>query len=77
MLTLPYFHVSDDYNGVPPLDPEKLKIFHTLREITGLSMCFVTYLNMLLDLLVRHHIQDVNVFIFRHPKYPVVARKHV
>lgn len=27
---------GDDYNGVPPLDPEKLKIFHTLREITDI-----------------------------------------
>uniref|UniRef100_A0A3Q1CT61 Receptor protein-tyrosine kinase n=1 Tax=Amphiprion ocellaris TaxID=80972 RepID=A0A3Q1CT61_AMPOC len=25
---------GDDYNGIPPLDPEKLKIFSTVREIT-------------------------------------------
>uniref|UniRef100_A0A3Q3XSG2 receptor protein-tyrosine kinase n=1 Tax=Mola mola TaxID=94237 RepID=A0A3Q3XSG2_MOLML len=27
---------GDDYNGVPPLDPEKLKIFNTVREITDM-----------------------------------------
>uniref|UniRef100_A0AAQ4RVT3 Receptor protein-tyrosine kinase n=1 Tax=Gasterosteus aculeatus aculeatus TaxID=481459 RepID=A0AAQ4RVT3_GASAC len=26
---------GDEYNGVPALDPEKLKIFNTVREITG------------------------------------------
>uniref|UniRef100_A0A8C2ZZD9 Receptor protein-tyrosine kinase n=1 Tax=Cyclopterus lumpus TaxID=8103 RepID=A0A8C2ZZD9_CYCLU len=26
---------GDDYNSVPALDPEKLKIFNTVREITG------------------------------------------
>uniref|UniRef100_A0A3P8R4G6 receptor protein-tyrosine kinase n=1 Tax=Astatotilapia calliptera TaxID=8154 RepID=A0A3P8R4G6_ASTCA len=26
---------GDDYNKVPPLDPEKLKIFNTVEEITG------------------------------------------
>ncbi|KAM7006929.1 receptor tyrosine-protein kinase erbB-3a isoform 2-T2 [Tautogolabrus adspersus] len=27
---------GDDYNGVPALDPEKLKIFNTVREITDI-----------------------------------------
>lgn len=30
---------SDEYNGVPALDPEKLKIFNTVREITGACKC--------------------------------------
>ena len=30
---------SDDYNSVPALDPEKLKIFNTVREITGVCVC--------------------------------------
>lgn len=49
--TLSYFPLlifphSDDYNGVPPLDPEKLKIFNTVREITGLSVCLCVLVNM-------------------------------
>lgn len=28
----------DDYNSVPALDPEKLKIFNTVREITGVCV---------------------------------------
>lgn len=28
----------DLYNGVPRLDPEKLKIFNTVREITGVCV---------------------------------------
>ncbi|KAM9410152.1 receptor tyrosine-protein kinase erbB-3-like [Pholidichthys leucotaenia] len=27
---------GDDYNDIPPLDPEKLKIFNTVREITDI-----------------------------------------
>lgn len=30
---------SDPYNKVPALDPEKLKIFNTVREITGGLEC--------------------------------------
>lgn len=30
---------SDPYNKVPALDPEKLKIFNTVREITGGLKC--------------------------------------
>lgn len=44
--TRPLFYAllhSDDYNKIPALDPEKLKIFNTVREITGgcecLSVC--------------------------------------
>lgn len=68
---------SDDYNSVPALDPEKLKIFNTVREITGVCVCvciyvfvfnvtsqaFAIWLNPL-----KH-----NVSHFRHPQYPVVA----
>lgn len=28
-------HHSDPYKKIPPLDPNKLKIFSTVREITG------------------------------------------
>lgn len=26
----------DVYNNIPPLEPEKLKVFNTVREITGM-----------------------------------------
>lgn len=40
--TRPLFYAllySDDFNKVPALDPEKLKIFNTVREITGGCKC--------------------------------------
>lgn len=35
---LPSMIHSDPYNNISALDPKKLKIFNTVREITGLSV---------------------------------------
>lgn len=31
----PLFSLRDSYHGIKPLDPEKLSVFQTVREITG------------------------------------------
>lgn len=35
LFCLSLFAQSDDYKKIPALDPEKLKVFNTLKEITG------------------------------------------
>ena len=32
------FFPSDEYMKIPPLDPEKLKVFRSMKEITGDSV---------------------------------------
>ena len=39
MFTL-FLPCRDDYKNIPAIDPEKLKIFSTVREITGVCYSF-------------------------------------
>uniref|UniRef100_A0A4W6EI95 receptor protein-tyrosine kinase n=1 Tax=Lates calcarifer TaxID=8187 RepID=A0A4W6EI95_LATCA len=49
---------SDKYNGVPPLDPEKLKIFNTVQEITDV-LCIQSWPENMSDLSVFSNLQTI------------------
>uniref|UniRef100_A0A671X625 Receptor protein-tyrosine kinase n=1 Tax=Sparus aurata TaxID=8175 RepID=A0A671X625_SPAAU len=49
---------GDDYNGVPALDPEKLKIFNTVREITDI-LSIQSWPRNLSDLSVFSNLQTI------------------
>ncbi|XP_070693587.1 receptor tyrosine-protein kinase erbB-3a [Pempheris klunzingeri] len=49
---------GDDYNGVPPLDPEKLKIFNTVREITDI-LSIQSWPKSMSDLSVFSNLQTI------------------
>uniref|UniRef100_A0A3Q3RI84 Receptor protein-tyrosine kinase n=1 Tax=Mastacembelus armatus TaxID=205130 RepID=A0A3Q3RI84_9TELE len=51
---------GDVYNGVPPLDPEKLKVFNTVREITGVYMLSIqSWPEKMSDLSVFSNLQTI------------------
>uniref|UniRef100_A0A7N6A2B8 Receptor protein-tyrosine kinase n=1 Tax=Anabas testudineus TaxID=64144 RepID=A0A7N6A2B8_ANATE len=50
----------DDYNGIPALDPEKLKIFNTVREITGVYfLCIQSWPENMTDLSVFSNLRTI------------------
>ncbi|XP_029989818.1 receptor tyrosine-protein kinase erbB-3a isoform X2 [Sphaeramia orbicularis] len=49
---------GDDYNSVPPLDPEKLKIFNTVREITDI-LSIQSWPESMSDLSVFSNLQTI------------------
>ncbi|KAG7233128.1 hypothetical protein INR49_007436 [Caranx melampygus] len=49
---------SDAYNGIPALDPEKLKIFNTVREITDV-LCIQSWPETMSDLSVFSNLQTI------------------
>lgn len=49
---------GDDYNGIPPLDPEKLKIFNTVREITDM-LSIQSWPKNMFDLSVFSNLQTI------------------
>ncbi|XP_050930426.1 receptor tyrosine-protein kinase erbB-3a isoform X3 [Lates calcarifer] len=49
---------GDKYNGVPPLDPEKLKIFNTVQEITDV-LCIQSWPENMSDLSVFSNLQTI------------------
>ncbi|XP_040891056.1 receptor tyrosine-protein kinase erbB-3a [Toxotes jaculatrix] len=49
---------GDDYNGVPALDPEKLKVFNTVREITD-NLCIQSWPENMSDLSVFSNLQTI------------------
>uniref|UniRef100_A0A3Q1H793 Receptor protein-tyrosine kinase n=1 Tax=Anabas testudineus TaxID=64144 RepID=A0A3Q1H793_ANATE len=51
---------GDDYNGIPALDPEKLKIFNTVREITGVYfLCIQSWPENMTDLSVFSNLRTI------------------
>uniref|UniRef100_A0A3Q2YK41 receptor protein-tyrosine kinase n=1 Tax=Hippocampus comes TaxID=109280 RepID=A0A3Q2YK41_HIPCM len=51
---------GDDYNNIPALDPEKLKIFNTVREITGLYILSIqSWPENMTDLSVFSNLQTI------------------
>uniref|UniRef100_A0A7N6F9P8 Receptor protein-tyrosine kinase n=1 Tax=Anabas testudineus TaxID=64144 RepID=A0A7N6F9P8_ANATE len=50
--------VHDDYNGIPALDPEKLKIFNTVREITDF-LCIQSWPENMTDLSVFSNLRTI------------------
>ncbi|XP_069373018.1 receptor tyrosine-protein kinase erbB-3a isoform X2 [Paralichthys olivaceus] len=49
---------GDEYKGIPALDPEKLKIFNTVREITG-HLCIQSWPKNMSDLSVFSNLQTI------------------
>uniref|UniRef100_A0A3Q1IFN8 Receptor protein-tyrosine kinase n=1 Tax=Anabas testudineus TaxID=64144 RepID=A0A3Q1IFN8_ANATE len=49
---------GDDYNGIPALDPEKLKIFNTVREITDF-LCIQSWPENMTDLSVFSNLRTI------------------
>ncbi|KAG7218167.1 hypothetical protein INR49_007449, partial [Caranx melampygus] len=49
---------GDAYNGIPALDPEKLKIFNTVREITDV-LCIQSWPETMSDLSVFSNLQTI------------------
>uniref|UniRef100_A0A3Q3K124 receptor protein-tyrosine kinase n=1 Tax=Monopterus albus TaxID=43700 RepID=A0A3Q3K124_MONAL len=49
---------SDEYNNIPALDPEKLKIFNTVREITDI-LCIQSWPENMTDLSVFSNLQTI------------------
>ncbi|XP_047438103.1 receptor tyrosine-protein kinase erbB-3-like [Mugil cephalus] len=49
---------GDDYKGIPPLDPDKLKIFNTVREITD-SLNIQAWPKNMTDLSVFSNLQTI------------------
>uniref|UniRef100_A0A665VQQ2 Receptor protein-tyrosine kinase n=1 Tax=Echeneis naucrates TaxID=173247 RepID=A0A665VQQ2_ECHNA len=51
---------GDEYNKIPALDPEKLKIFNTVREITGrYNLCIQSWPANMSDLSVFSNLQTI------------------
>uniref|UniRef100_A0A8C4EYG5 Receptor protein-tyrosine kinase n=1 Tax=Dicentrarchus labrax TaxID=13489 RepID=A0A8C4EYG5_DICLA len=50
---------GDDYNNVPPLNPEKLKIFNTVKEITGYILSIQSWPKNMSDLSVFSNLQTI------------------
>uniref|UniRef100_A0A3Q3JPD8 Receptor protein-tyrosine kinase n=1 Tax=Monopterus albus TaxID=43700 RepID=A0A3Q3JPD8_MONAL len=49
---------GDEYNNIPALDPEKLKIFNTVREITDI-LCIQSWPENMTDLSVFSNLQTI------------------
>lgn len=68
---LSFIH-SDSYNNISALDPKKLKIFNTVREITGVCVSLCVFLPFVF------HCTPSNSFfcpLDRHSEYSVLARR--
>lgn len=63
MLLVTFLYLSflyrDSYNNISALDPKKLKIFNTVREITGVCLC--VWIFVISSALSVHHLTQSSV----------------